>query len=97
MMTQIARVMAINQLEAITPDVVHARQILVIGASEPNSATKVSQLNRPFTVLVFTVGARFPRRSESDAAEYQTEMASRGITSTRMAYPVGARFPRRRG
>jgi DNA transposition AAA+ family ATPase len=32
LMTQIARVMAINQLEAITPDVVHARQILVIGA-----------------------------------------------------------------
>jgi len=32
-MTQIARVMGINQLEAITPDVVHAaRQILVIGA-----------------------------------------------------------------
>ena len=33
LMTQIARVMGINQLEAITPDVVHAaRQILVIGA-----------------------------------------------------------------
>jgi len=33
LLTQIARVMAINQLEAITPDVVHAaRQILVIGA-----------------------------------------------------------------
>ena len=32
-MTQIARVMAINQLESITPEVVHAaRQILVIGA-----------------------------------------------------------------
>ena len=33
LMSQIARVMAINQLDAITPDVVHAaRQILVIGA-----------------------------------------------------------------
>ena len=33
LMTQIARVMGINQLETITPDVVHAaRQILVIGA-----------------------------------------------------------------
>ena len=33
LMTQVARVMAINQLEAITPEVVHAaRQILVIGA-----------------------------------------------------------------
>jgi hypothetical protein len=33
LMTQIARVMGTNQLEAITPDVVHAaRQILVIGA-----------------------------------------------------------------
>ena len=35
LMTQIARVMAINQLDAITPDVVHAaRQILVIGAAQ---------------------------------------------------------------
>ena len=33
LMTQIARVMSINQLETITPDVVHAaRQILVIGS-----------------------------------------------------------------
>ena len=33
LMTQIARVMAINQLESITPEVVHAaRQILVIGS-----------------------------------------------------------------
>jgi len=32
-MTQIARVMNINQLATITPDVVHAaRQILVIGS-----------------------------------------------------------------
>jgi len=31
-MTQIARIMGINQLDAIIPDVVHAaRQILVIG------------------------------------------------------------------
>ena len=33
LMTQIARIMGINHLDAITPDVVHAaRQILVIGA-----------------------------------------------------------------
>jgi|GEM_PF-5724375 len=32
-MTQIARVMSINQLQTITPDAVHAaRQILVIGS-----------------------------------------------------------------
>ena len=32
-MTQIARVMDINQLDSITPEVVHAaRQILVVGA-----------------------------------------------------------------
>jgi len=32
LMTQIARIMGINQLDAIIPDVVHAaRQILVIG------------------------------------------------------------------
>ena len=33
LMTQVARVMDINQLDAINPDVVHAaRQILVVGA-----------------------------------------------------------------
>ena len=47
-------------------------------------------------VLIFPVGARFPHRSESDAAEYLTELAFRVPPSTRKAYPVGARFPRRR-
>ena len=51
LMTQVARVMDINQLDALDPDVVHAaRQMLVVGAaSEPNSANKVSQIIRPFT------------------------------------------------
>ena len=50
------------------------------------SNTAVTPLTRG---LGFPVGARFPRRTEPDAAAYLTELASRGTTSTHMAYPVG--------
>ena len=94
-----------DSIPATTPErKTHRRIVFPVGARYQRhtvelelaflSSTATAPIPR---VLVFPVGARFPRRSESDAAEYQTEMASRGTTSTRMAYPVGARFPRRRG